>query len=56
MKDIEVKEVIISNLTLRGNGKDDPYRRITQVFEKDGTLIAEYDPIEKPLTEKQYIC
>lgn len=43
--DIICKEVIISKLTTRGRGiVGDPVRRITQVFEKDGTLIAEYDP------------
>lgn len=39
-----VVEVIITNKKRRGNGKDDPYRAITEVFTKDGQLIAEYDP------------
>lgn len=45
-KEIECKEVIISRILRRGTGKDenDPIRIITQVFEKDGTLIAESDP------------
>jgi hypothetical protein len=39
------KEVIVSTLTRRGKGvKHDPIRIITEVFEKDGTLIAENDP------------
>lgn len=38
------KEVIITSLTTRGDGNYQPFRRITQVFEKDGTLIAEHDP------------
>lgn len=40
-----VKEVIVSNRKLAGNGQDDPYRRVIEVFEKDGTLIAENDPL-----------
>lgn len=45
MVDIECKEVIISKLTTRGKGTiSSPVRRITQVHEKNGTLIAEYDP------------
>jgi len=42
-KDVQVCEVIISTLLLRGNGKTDPYRRVTQVFTKSGDLIAEKD-------------
>ena len=45
---IVCKEVIVTDLELRGNGEAEaPYRRITQVYEKDGTLIAENDPISK---------
>lgn len=46
MDTICVKEVIIANLTRRGAGKrHDPVRVITEVYEKDGTLIAEKDPV-----------
>ncbi len=39
------KEVIVSTIARRGTGeRKSPIRVITQVFEKDGTLIAEYDP------------
>lgn len=41
------KEVIISTIARRGNGTTEPIRIITQVFEKDGSLIAEKDPIQK---------
>ena len=45
---IECKEVIITDLELRGNGKpEEPYRRVTQVYEKDGSFIAENDPVHK---------
>ena len=38
-------ELIITEDTLRGTGVDmDPYRRVTQVFTKDGELLAERDP------------
>jgi hypothetical protein len=47
MKDIEIKEVIIITLRTRGKGVEgDPVRRITEVFDKDGTKIAEFDPIK----------
>lgn len=43
--EICVKEVIVSLIGRRGIGTFlSPVRRITQVFEKDGTLIAEKDP------------
>lgn len=43
-KDVVCKEVIITKLEVRGAGTAaSPGRRITQVWEKDGTLIAEHD-------------
>lgn len=39
------KEVIVTTLLRRGDGKATPIRCITQVYEKDGTLIAERDVI-----------
>lgn len=45
MKEAICKEVIVTKLKQRGNGtENDPARIITQVWEKDGTLIAESDP------------
>lgn len=41
---IEVKEVIVTDILRRGDGKKTPIRSVLQVFEKDGTLIAENDP------------
>lgn len=44
MSEIQCKEVIISKLTGRGNGTiQSPIRIVTEVYEKDGTLIAELD-------------
>ena len=44
MDTIECKEVIISTLKRRGEGiEGDPIRVVTEVYEKDGTKIAEYD-------------
>ncbi len=38
-------ELIIAEDTMRGTGLDmDPYRRVTQIFTKDGELLAERDP------------
>jgi len=45
MKDVICKEVVITTLARRGAGvPGDPVRGVTQVYDKDGTLIAEYDP------------
>lgn len=42
--DVWVQEVIITILTLRGKGtEDNPYRRVTEIWELDGTKIAEID-------------
>lgn len=40
------KEVIITQLARKGSGKDQnsPVRILTQVYEKSGELIAEFDP------------
>ncbi|MBN8680864.1 MAG: hypothetical protein J0M29_21750 [Chitinophagales bacterium] len=40
------KEVIISQLARKGSGKyeNSPARILTQVYEKSGVLIAEFDP------------
>lgn len=43
MNQTVVKEVVITNLLTRGDGKTTPIRNVTQVYEKDGILIAEYD-------------
>ena len=56
MDEVICKEVIISTIARRGNGTTTPIRVITQVFEKDGTLIAEYDPhpdVTPPKTSSQ---
>lgn len=48
MDTAECKELIVTSLALRGKGTADPFspsRRITQVFEKDGVLVAEADPL-----------
>ena len=44
MDTVEVKKVIITTLTRRGDGKEDPIRVITQIWDMDGTLIVEIDP------------
>lgn len=44
MDKVECKEVIVSTLRRRGAGvAGDPVRIVTEVFEKNGTLIAEHD-------------
>jgi hypothetical protein len=45
MDTVICKEVVIATLKRRGSGiEHSPIRVITEVYEKDGTLIAEYDP------------
>jgi hypothetical protein len=44
MRNPRVEEVIITENELRGNGTpESPYRRILQVWTKQGDLIAEHD-------------
>lgn len=48
MDTVICKELIVATLTRRGKGeKYSPIRIITQVFEKDGTLVAEHDPVDE---------
>lgn len=45
MDKVECKELIVSTLKRRGTGiEHSPIRIITEIYEKDGTKIAEYDP------------
>lgn len=41
---VKNQEVIICTKERRGNGTDSPIRVITEVFDKDGNLIADSDP------------
>lgn len=44
---VKVIQVIISDLLTRGTGKaPDAIRRVTQVYDFDGKLIAENDPVK----------
>lgn len=45
---VELAEVIITHNHVRGNGKETPYRILTQVYTTDGFLIAEHDPTPTP--------
>ncbi len=47
MDTVEIKEVIVTTLTRRGNGKETPIRVITQYWNLDGSLIIEIDPINE---------
>lgn len=48
MDNVICKELIVATLKRRGKGVEhSPIRVITQVFEKDGTLIAENDPFNE---------
>lgn len=44
MRRAEVMQVIRTNLLVRGDGKGDPLRVITQYWSLDGELLAEIDP------------
>ena len=49
------KEVIITTIERRGEGtSESPVRIITQVWDKDGTLIAEHDPFGKDPEKRFY--
>ena len=43
MSEVYSKQVIICTKGRRGNGKDIPIRQVTEVFDMDGKLIAEFD-------------
>ena len=46
-------EVIETDLELRGKGTtEDPYRRVTQYWSKEGLLLAEKDP-QEVITRRQ---
>ena len=49
--EVECKEVIITTILRRGKGiEGSPVRCITQVYTKDGVLIAEQDPFPETFT------
>lgn len=47
MKDVEILKLIRTNLTKRGNGKDDPVRIIEQYWDLEGNLVFEKDSCAK---------
>lgn len=52
MKDIEILKLIKTNIKLAGNGKDDPYRRVTQYWSFEGDLVFEVDEYRDNLNSK----
>ena len=45
MLDVQVMQVVVTRLTLRGEGVNgDPMRRVTEVWDMRGNKIAESDP------------
>ena len=46
-----VISIIETDLTRRGDGKDDPIRRVVQYWTLEGELLAERDPCERPKHE-----
>ena len=56
MDTVICKEVIVSTIRRRGEGvTSSPIRIITEVFEKDGKLIAEYDPCSNKFSPEDMI-
>jgi hypothetical protein len=51
MRELEVIKLIRTTILRRGEGlsKDDPIRVITQYWDMQGNLVAEYDPCAKDL-------
>ena len=43
-KEVQLMEVIVTTLTRKGDGKNTRMRIVTQVWSKEGKLIAENDP------------
>ena len=48
-----VMQVIVTELTSRGDGVDDPIRVITQYWSFDGKLLAEVDPWTPKVDEQK---
>lgn len=46
-RDVEVVQVIRTNLLRRGDGKASPLRIITQYWSMEGDLLWEYDPAKE---------
>ncbi len=42
--DFEFMTVCITRLKMKGDGKESPFRRVTQVWDGKGNLILEIDP------------
>lgn len=42
---IQVKELIVTDLSRRGNGRDEtsPFRAVLEIYTKEGELLAVYD-------------
>ena len=49
----QVRQIIQTTLTRRGNGKEDPIRIITQFWSLEGELLAEVDPLSSSNKESQ---
>lgn len=46
--DVQVMQVIVTQIKSRGDGTDDnPHRVITQFWDMEGNLIADFDPTPK---------
>lgn len=46
-KDVQIKQIIITQLKTKGDGTDDnPHRIATQFWDMEGNLIAEFDKWE----------
>lgn len=56
MDTVECKEMIVSTLKRRGDGNENnPIRVITEVFEKNGTKIAENDPVPDKFSAEEMV-
>lgn len=49
-RSVKVIEVI-QTISIRGNGVDTVLREVTQYWDKDGTLLAEEDPVKEGVEE-----
>jgi len=55
--DVEIKECIITRLTIRGRGETgSPKRKIIQVWDRGGNLIAEADPYAQGNSKESELC
>lgn len=55
-RSVKTVELILTTLAKRGSGKyPDPVREVAQLWDKDGRLIAEFDPCDPHYNQSEIV-